>query len=379
MTTTAEQVAAREAFYARIRDAEQPSEPSPNGHQPVPPPPEDEPDQPTAPPTSKSLADRLTRGGTFILDQPEGTPAVWGEGTAVAWSKGEPLLVVGPPGVGKTTIMQQVALRRAGVLSGPLLGLPIEPSEGRVLYIAADRPRQAARSFRRMVDESHRDQLDRKLVVWRGPLPFHLPTAPERLAAMAEFYGADCVVIDSLKDVAPGLEKPEIGSAVNVAFQHLVANDVEVAGLHHQRKASGDNKRPTSLADVYGSTWLTAGAGSVILVWGDAGDPVVELSHLKQPADQLGPMQLTHDHDAGTTTTAERPDPLAILRRATKGLTARTLAQSMTGRMEVGAAEVERARRKLERLTGSGFAIRQDGGPTSPTMYLPAGDLQAPS
>lgn len=323
--------------------------------------------------------DRSVPGGTFVLDQPDGVPAVWGQGTDVAWSQGEPLLLVGPPGVGKTTLAQQIVLRRAGVLSGPLLGLPVEPSDRPTLYVAGDRPRQAARSLRRMVTEDHRAQLDAGLVFWPGPLPFALLNEPERLAELAADHDAGTVVLDSLKDVAPGLEKPEVGSAVNVALQHLVAADVEVIGLHHQRKASGDNKRPTSLADVYGSTWLTAGAGSVVLLWGDAGDPVVELSHLKTPADQIGPLQIIHNHDAGTSTVGERPDPLDIVNRTPKGLTAKALARHLTGGQDVTPAEVERARRHLERLAANGLATKREGDRSTPALYLPATLLEGDS
>jgi hypothetical protein len=34
---------------------------------------------------------------------------------------------------------------------------------------------------------------------------------------------------------------------------------------------------------------ITAGAGSVVLLWGAAGDPIVEWRHLKQPAAEVGP------------------------------------------------------------------------------------------
>lgn len=37
--------------------------------------------------------------------------------------------------------------------------------------------------------------------------------------------------------------------------------------IHHNRKASGDNKRPNKLADVYGSQYITARATTVIGLW----------------------------------------------------------------------------------------------------------------
>ena len=66
--------------------------------------------------------------------------------------------------------------------------------------------------------------------------------------------------------------------------------------LHHERKAANGGKRVHTLDDVYGSTWLTSGLGSVFVLDGEPGDPTVELRHLKQPAEPIGPLTLRHDH-----------------------------------------------------------------------------------
>ena len=92
--------------------------------------------------------------------------------------------------------------------------------------------------------------------------------------------------------MAAPLSNDDVGSAVNRAIAGVIAQEIEFAGNHHQRKATSENKKPTSLNDVFGSVWITAGAGSVILLWGEAGDPIVELTHLKQPADEVGPLEL---------------------------------------------------------------------------------------
>jgi hypothetical protein len=47
-------------------------------------------------------------------------------------------------------------------------------------------------------------------------------------------------------------------------------------------------RKPTP-DDVYGSTWLTAGTGSVILLHGEPGDPIVSMHHLKKPVAEGGP------------------------------------------------------------------------------------------
>jgi hypothetical protein len=94
---------------------------------------------------------RIMGGWSFIQEQPADVEAVWGSGGEVLWSPGEPMLLVGPQGVGKTTLAQRVALARIGLRPDPVLGFLVQVTDEPVLYVAADRPAQAARSLRRMV------------------------------------------------------------------------------------------------------------------------------------------------------------------------------------------------------------------------------------
>jgi hypothetical protein len=110
--------------------------------------------------TAKLIADatlierprRAIPGGRFILEWTAAHSApVWGQDHQVAWASGEPVMVCGPQGVGKTTIAQRIAMARIGAITEPVLGLPVTPSRETLLYIAADRPVQAARSWKRML------------------------------------------------------------------------------------------------------------------------------------------------------------------------------------------------------------------------------------
>ena len=153
--------------------------------------------------------------------------------------------------------------------------------------------------MRRMVTESDRELLNTRLDFWRGPLPFDLSTASVgELADFVEKHEWAVLAIDSLKDVTGGMSTDEDGAAINRQFQELLVRGVQLVVNHHDRK--GENKSKV-LDDVYGSRWLTAGFGSVLYVQGDAGSEVVELRHLKQPADVVGPFTLRHDHAAGVT------------------------------------------------------------------------------
>jgi replicative DNA helicase len=321
-------------------------------------------------------------GGAFVLDAPERVPAVWGAGDEVAWASGEPLLLVGPQGVGKTTIAQQLALARIGLLP-KVLGWPVQPGAGRVLYIAADRPEQARRSFRRMVCPENRPILDELLVVWRGPLAHELARRPRQLAEMAAEQEADTVVVDSLKDVAVKLTDDEVGATVNRAFQEAVADGIEVAGLHHQRKEQRGAGKPKALADVYGSTWITAGCGSVLLLWGEPGDPVVDLTHLKQPAVEVGPVKVLHDQETGTSSLLERVDAYALLRAASGGLTVIEAATTLYGPQHTP-NEREKTRRQLDRLVRTGQALkdpgsRGGGSDRDPSRYYLAAPAEVPA
>lgn len=288
----------------------------------------------------------LQDGATFALGAAAHVEAVWGRGSSVLWAEGEPLLIVAPDGAGKTTLAQQLALRRAGIGDAELLGYPLAPGK-RVLYVAADRPRQAARSMRRMVGFEDREALAGRLLVWRGGLPFNLVREPGRLAEWCVDMDADLIVLDSVKDVLDRPGEEESGLAFNAAAGAVMAAGVELIGLHHQRKAQTENKRPKTIADVYGSRWLTACCGSVLLLWGDAGDPIVELRHLKPADDAVGPLTLLHDHDKGTTTVLDAPDLLTIVGEIGEA-TATQVAAALFGKSKPGRADVERARRRLD-------------------------------
>lgn len=309
--------------------------------------------------------DRTMPGGSFVLDVPDlADVTLWGRDSQVLWVRGEPFLIVGPTGIGKTTLAGNLVLSMIGLRGDDpeLLGLPVRRIEGKVLYIAADRPQQARRAFRRMATDEDREILDARLSVWPGPLLFDLSREPDRLLPFVEERGAEAVFIDSYKDVAADIAKPEGGYGLNRAVQLLVAAGIEVCGLHHQRKASGDNRRPNTIDDVYGSVWVVAGAGSVTCLWGKPGDMVVDMSHLKMPAEEVGPFTVAVNHQRGVLGVADGTGPLAILRASPQGVTAEAFSGVLFGTDEPDPNQVRKARRKLQAMVDRGEAHRRNGG-----------------
>lgn len=226
-----------------------------------------------------------TSGSDFLLDQQNYEP-IWGADDKILWASGEPLMICGDDGTGKTTIAQQVALAR--LFGDDVLGHPVETEPNQVLYIAADRPKQARRSLQRMVSADRFDELDRLTVLTKAP-------GIKDLTELAIAHGAGTVIVDTLGSVATNLGTDEGGMEVYHAIQEACAEGVEVLLLHHTRKR-GEQLR--GLDEVYGSRWLRAPCGSILVLSGHAGAEKIWLRHLKQPDQPVGG-RVYHDHLRG--------------------------------------------------------------------------------
>lgn len=312
-------------------------------------------------------SNRLVNAGDFVFDEPDDIPAVWGDGEDVLWAEGEGFMVAGHQGTGKSTLVQQLVLHRAGIRTGDLLGFPVPVDERPTLYLAMDRPRQIARSMRRMVAPEDRELFSGRVKVWRGPLPFSVLSSPQKLADWVEEVCPGCglLVADSVKDFAPGISKDDVGAALNSAWQEVIARGIELALIHHERKADQKGGRTHALDDIYGSTWLTSGLGSVFVLDGNPGDAVQELRHLKQPAACIGPLNVRHDHETGTTTAdgGNRTAMESLSSRraydAESAVTAKDVAQEMFN--ADGRNEAVKAGRALGKLVGQGLAVEITG------------------
>ncbi|MFD0003543.1 AAA family ATPase [Streptomyces sp. NPDC127178] len=315
---------------------------------------------------------RTIDGATFILDLPDTQPAIWGKGPDILWAAGQACMVCGGNGVGKTTLSGQLLRGRLG-LTETVLGYPVEAGAKRVLYLACDRPSQIARSLARQFSPDDRAVLQERLAVHKGPPPYDFAKRPDILLAMCREVDADTVFVDSLKDVAVGLASDEVAAGYNRARQLAIAGGIEVLEDHHQVKRSASGGKPDGIEDVYGGAFLTGGAGSVILLSGDPGDPVVRLKHLKPVQDTVGPFNIEHDHERGVSRIVDEVDLVTLARQSgTAGLSARIAAQRVFDKDNPSRAEKEKARRRLDRLVKSGQLCRVDtDDPSRPATYYP--------
>lgn len=312
------------------------------------------PPEATQPHTGRQAPDGFTDGAAFIFGQPA-VERIWGDGDRVLWAAGEALMIAGPPGVGKTTVCGQVVAELLGLGLGELFGLPVRPAR-RVLYLAMDRPRQIARSLRRHFRESDSETLCERLLVWEGPPPADVAKNTDLLKSMAVLVGADVIVVDSLKDAIVGLTDDAIAAGYNRARQTALAAGVDVLELHHMRKSGDNGAKPNTLADIYGSAWITAGIGSCVVLWGKAGDPIIDLLHLKTPMEDCGPMRLVHDHTRGVTGLLDDTDPVSVANGfGREWFTAKDFAERFLEVSDPGKADVEKMRRRLDRMAVAGL------------------------
>ena len=96
-------------------------------------------------------AERAIDALTFLTEDLDVEP-LWGDGSRVIWAQGEGLMIVGPQGVGKSTLAQQLCLARKKLREPELLGFPVAADDRPILYLAMDRRAQIRRSLARMVD-----------------------------------------------------------------------------------------------------------------------------------------------------------------------------------------------------------------------------------
>ena len=291
------------------------------------------------------------KGGTWALDGPAKVHAIWGRDDEVLWAAGQSCYIVGPTGVGKTTIGSQLVFARLG-LRDDFLGYPVENSAGKVLVLASDRPKQAQGVYHRLARPADRDLLDDRLVVWQGPPPRDLAREPHVLAQMCQAADADTVLLDSVMNMAVGLSEDPPAMGLNQAVQLAIEQGTEVVAFHHPTKAGSSFEGDPTIEMVFGSVFLTANTGSVLFLKGRPGATDIQVFHLKQPVDLVGPLYVHHDHATGQSVITAKKNLISVVEQlgGTKGLTATEVAREVLGVSTPSDSQRKKFKRDLDKL-----------------------------
>jgi AAA domain len=320
---------------------------------------------------------RLIRGAEVLSPDESNQVALWGDTEEdILWASGETLILTGPIGIGKTTLAQQLILARAGMREPDLLGYPVAVDERPIFYIAADRYKQAFRSFRRMLAPDDKPALDEHYIFHKGPPDVDLAFNCDEFVEWVLAVGPGTLVVDSLKDVARGLVNDDVGSGYTRAVNRLMAEDIELIILAHPRKNWSGSKMTTD--DIYGSMMIAGNAGSVIAVEGIISKPQRTLRTLKSSAGWID-MKVSLDFETGRFCEQQRVDDvmLMILKQNPQGMTVAELAKLVYQ----GSDRKHRVKtsRGLQELAGKGLVIqtqgdRLDGHGRTPDLWLAKGN-----
>jgi DNA replication protein DnaC len=185
------------------------------------------------------------------------------------------MLLVGPPGVGKT----QVALNFAYGLSTGRDVLGYQATDllpRRVLFISAEMGTVDLKVFVGAMNARYSDEPAQKLLAenfYVLPLgePMYLNTKNEqdKLKRMCDVLKLDGVIFDSLGSATNKALTDEESTKGLLDFNDTFRKEMGVFSwfIHHNRKATENNKEPSGLADVYGSQYITARATTVLSLW----------------------------------------------------------------------------------------------------------------
>ena len=115
------------------------------------------------------------------------------------------------------------------------------------------------------------------------PLYMNREAEQRRIQQVVEKEKLDGIIIDSMGSSTEQSLSDELSVKNLVDWNDHIRKEYGIFTwfIHHHRKASGDNKRPNKLSDVYGNQYITARATSVLCLWETPVKNSVEVLSLK--------------------------------------------------------------------------------------------------
>lgn len=184
-------------------------------------------------------------------------------------------LLSSQPGVGKTQFTMGLAISMA--LGVPYLNWPIQKPR-KVSFISEEMgPADTQKFFKQMAqfytpEELSLLQKNLFILAWGESIKLDKPNAQAKLLRMMDKYKLEGLFFDSL---GTSLSKsPNDDQTVNDTFDFLkgrVIKDYDsfVWFIHHDRKPQIGNKKPRTLADIYGSQYIEAHITAGVNLWRD--------------------------------------------------------------------------------------------------------------
>lgn len=209
------------------------------------------------------------------------------------------LITSGAPGVGKS----QLSLNFAGMActGQDFIGRKIQEPR-KIAFLSLEMGIEECQYFINIQSKGYTEEqlelLNENLLIFPMGEPLYLNEGNEKNRKKVEEiigdHNLDGIIIDSLGSTTPDeLSSEKVRSILD--WNDRLRNKMECFTwhVHHNRKASGDNKRPNKLSDLYGSQYFAARASTVMCLW--------EVNK----ALQLIPLKVR---------LSKRPDPISVSR-----------------------------------------------------------------
>jgi hypothetical protein len=212
------------------------------------------------------------------------------------------MVIVSAPGVGKTQFALQFSICCA--LGTPFLKWPIV-RKMKILWFSLEMNHAALKYFTTQMAGGYTSaeiaELDRnlKIVPLGEVLPLDHEEGKKFLEALIEEYQPDGIILDSMgKVTTSSLSDEEKIKQLNAYYGRIRSKyGVFLGFIHHNRKASDNNKKPKELGDIYGNQYIAAETSSAINLWKES-DGAIEVSTIKlRLAPEIKPFSVVRsDH-----------------------------------------------------------------------------------
>jgi hypothetical protein len=197
------------------------------------------------------------------------------------------LLLTGHTGVGKTQFCGDLANHL--VLGKEYLGKEVVKEGKRVLFISLEMGLVELKWLRgeqlKNLPNNEVKLLQKNLKFLPVGYPIYYNREENRaiLEELIQRENFDCVIFDSLGSMTEQELSKETDAKLLMDWNdHLrVEFGISTIIIHHHRKAQTGNKRPNSIADIYGSHYFTARASTVMTLWDHRKSGLIEVSYQK--------------------------------------------------------------------------------------------------